>query len=296
MTQSSPLTFCISTHNNLEYLKWALFSVRKNSYYKEAPLIVHAENCTDGTNEWLRKMGGRYNLTCIIEPNNQVVKGIGGGMNACAEHVETEFICFLHSDFYVTKNWDKYLLDTYHTSALPNEDLWVNSCRVEPNTFNSPVRPGTAFVELDHFGSNYKDFQSEQFEQWVAENHSFFVEHGNIPKGEGVSGLVKKAVWDAVGGNDPQFAPTSYDDMDLFVRMKIHGVRFVMPHSSVVWHFGARGSHRLEENDGKSSQRQVESEQANARKWFDKWGENPQFDEWGMVKIPQSHYQTKVIS
>ena len=31
------LSFCISTYNNLEYLKIAIDSVRKNSYYKDAP-------------------------------------------------------------------------------------------------------------------------------------------------------------------------------------------------------------------------------------------------------------------
>ena len=40
-----------------------------------------------------------------------------------------------------------------------------------------------------------------------------------IPKGEGVSGLVKKEVWNEVGGNDSLFAPASWEDMDLFLRI-----------------------------------------------------------------------------
>jgi hypothetical protein len=51
-----------------------------------------------------------------------------------------------------------------------------------------------------------------------------------------------------------------------------------------VWHFGARGSHRLEENDGKSSQRQIESEQKNYTKWIQKWGKPPIFDQYGTIK------------
>jgi hypothetical protein len=62
------------------------------------------------------------------------------------------------------------------------------------------------------------------------------------------------------------------------------GVRFVLPSKSLVWHFGARGSHRLEENGGKSSQRQIESEQKNMKKWLEKWGKFPTFDEYGMIK------------
>jgi GT2 family glycosyltransferase len=281
MNQSSPLTFCISTYNNLPYLKIAIDSVRKNSYFKEAPFIVHSENCTDGTNEWLFENKERYNLTLVIEPQTIEVRGIGGGMNVCADHVETEYIMFLHSDFYVTKNWDIELLKIHE--RYPNEKLWVNSYRIEPNTFNSPDRHGTTFVPLDMFGAYHYNFNSEEFEQWADEfkvmNQSY-----EVPKGEGVSGLVKKMVWDEVGGNDPIFAPASWDDMDLFLRMLQHEVRFVLPATSIVWHFGARGSHRLEENNGQTSQRQRDSEQKNIQKWLYKWKRLPIFNEYGMIE------------
>ncbi len=86
---SSPLTFCISTYNNLNYLKLAVASVRKNSYFKNSRFIIHAENCTDGTNEWLQN--NDYNIEYYIE-NNKTPLGIGGGMNFCADKVNTEYI------------------------------------------------------------------------------------------------------------------------------------------------------------------------------------------------------------
>ena len=63
------LSFCISTYNNLEYLKLAVESVRKNSYFKDAPFIIHAENCDDGTDEWLDAYHQDYNLDYYIEKN-----------------------------------------------------------------------------------------------------------------------------------------------------------------------------------------------------------------------------------
>ena len=273
------ITFCISTYNNLEYLKIAVDSVRKNSYYKNAPFIIHAENCTDGTDEWLEENSIDYNLEYYIDKNELPI-GIGGGMNFCADRVKTEYIMFLHSDFYVTPNWDKALMDTHN--KYPNEKLWVNSHRIEPQMFpNSQSRPGTVVVSKESFGAYYNDFNSELFdkyaEQFISENNF------EIPKGEGVSGLIKKEHWDDIGGNDPLFAPASYDDMDLFLRMLINGYKFILPTTSLVWHFGARGSHRLEENDGRSSERQIKAEQANMRKWISKWGSPPTFDEYGMI-------------
>lgn len=281
MKPSSPLTFCISTWNNLPYLKLAIKSVRKNSYYSNAPFIIHAENCTDGTDEWLKENKEKYNLEYYVE-KNKIPVGIGGGMNFCADKVKTKYIMFLHSDFYVTKNWDKALLDVHE--KYPNEKLWVNSHRVEPNMFNNPSsRPGTAIVRPELFGAYFHDFDFEFFEVW-ADDFAKINKDIEIPKGEGVSGLVKKTVWDEVGGNDPIFAPASWEDMDLFLRMLQHGVRFILPASSLVWHFGARGSHRLEENNGQISERQKQAEQVNAQKWYLKWGSMPAFDEYGMIK------------
>jgi GT2 family glycosyltransferase len=273
------ITFCISTYNNLDYLKIAVDSVRKNSYYKNAPFIIHAENCSDGTNEWLKENSEKYNLEYYLDKNDNP-KGIGGGMNFCADRVETDYIMFLHSDFYVTPNWDKALIDTHN--KYPNEKLWVNSHRVEPEMFpNSKNRPGTVFVPKDVFGAYHYDFNSELFDRYAEE---FTSENDfEIPKGEGVSGLIKKEHWDEIGGNDPLFAPASYDDMDLFLRMLQNGFRFILPTTSLVWHFGARGSHRLEENDGKTSERQINSERANIQKWVSKWGSLPTFDEYGMI-------------
>ena len=274
------ITFCISTYDNLEYLKIAVDSVRKNSFYKDAPFIIHAENCTDGTNEWLFENQDKYNLTLLIEPKTLNVRGIGGGMNICAEHVETEYIMFLHSDFYVTKDWDKALLDIFEN--YPNTRLWVNSWRVEPDMFpNSQTTPGNIVVPKESFGEYFSNFNSELFDNWANE---FILENNvEIPRGLGVSGLIKKSDWDHIGGNDPIFSPTSWDDHDLFLRMYQDKYKFITTSKSLVYHFGARGSHRLEENQNKSSERQQISEYKNARKFFEKWGGFPIFDEYDQI-------------
>lgn len=278
MSTYSPLTFCISTYNNLNYLKLAVQSVRESSYYKDAPFIVHAENCTDGTDEWLVENKDTYQLDVYIE-HNKVPVGIGGGMNFCADRVDTEYIMFLHSDFYVTDNWDKACYDEIQKHEEPT---WVFSHRVEPDMFSSPQRPGTVIVPQDAFGAYYDDFDKASFNNWAEE----FVQQNDftIPKAEGVSGLIKKSDWDTIGGNDSRFAPTSWEDMDLFLRMLYKGYKFILTSKSLVWHFGARGSHRLEENDGKSSDRQKQSEEKNIKNWLEKWGKLPMFDQYGTVK------------
>jgi len=273
------ITFCISTFNNLPYLKIAIDSVRKNSHYKDAPFIIHAENCNDGTDKWLIENKEKYQLDVYLD-KNEIPLGIGGGMNFCADKVKTEFIMFLHSDFYVTKDWDIKLMDVFE--KYPNQKLWVNSHRVEPNMFNNPdQRPGTVIIPKETFGAYHNDFKDQIFDLWAKE----FTDTNDfeIPKGEGVSGLIRKKDWDEIGGNDSLFAPASWDDMDLFLRMLQSGFGFILTTKSLVYHFGARGSHRLEENDNKSSKRQIKAERDNAQKWLKKWGSMPEFNQYGMI-------------
>ena len=272
------ITHCISTYRNLPYLKLAIQSVRSQSYWKDAPFIIHSDLYNDdGTNEWLEENKEVYNLTVYIQDLDP--SGIGPGMNFCASKVETEYINFLHSDFYVTKDWDLELMKVH--DKYEDEKLWVNSFRIEPNMFGDKDRPGTHFVPKEAFGAYHDDFNPKlmlDYAKQIAEKNDF-----EIPKGEGVSGLVRKSWWDTVGGNDDIFAPTSWDDYDLFWRMLKEGGKFLMPTKSIVWHFGARGSHRLEENNGKTSERQSKHERINAQKFYNKWGGFPIKDQYGMI-------------
>lgn len=280
------ITFCISTYNTLNYLKWAIKSVRKNAYFKDAPFIVHTENCNDGTNEWLEGVKDKYNLNLYIEPETSTVRGIGGGMNYCAEQVETEYILFIQSDFYCARNFDIELLKVFDDYDEDTK-LLVTSHRVQPDIFKDRERggrDGTVFTGFDDFGVLHTDFKEERFLDWCDEFSK--MNDFRIRRAEGAGGyLIKKRDWDYMGGNDPLFAPASWEDMDLFVRMQLEDFEFVLTPKSVIWHFAARTSW-FEGNDtfNTKSKRQIKAEQDNVVKWIDKWGQMPEYDEHEFIK------------
>ena len=277
------ITTCISSNNNLEYLKLAVKSVRQNAYYKDMPIVIYAENCTDGTNEWLSN--NEYNLEYYIE-NNQIEKGIGGGMDFCVDKSQTEFVNIIHSDMWVAPNQDLELLKLYN-NIDKNTRLIASSFRIQPKIFpNDPdYRPGTVFVPIDEFGAYYNDFNSNYFDQWANE---FSKENNiNVRKGGGAGFFCKKEDYEWIGGNDPLFAPASWEDMDLFIRMQLEGYKFKMTSKSTVYHFSARGSHFRDEakdNFNQKSQRQQTAEQINMQKFAKKWGRLPDHDEATFVK------------
>jgi GT2 family glycosyltransferase len=270
------ITTCISSNNNLEYLKLAIKSVRKNAYYKDMPIIIHAENCNDGTDIWLKNNMHKYKLDVYIDHNNQP-KGIGGGMNFCVDKAETEFVNIIHSDMWIAPNQDLELLKLYD-DIDDNVKLIASSFRIQPKIFQADpdYRPGTVFVPIDEFGAYHDSFDKHYFDKWVTE---FSKDNElTVRKGGGAGFFCRKKDYVYVGGNDPLFAPASWEDKDLFIRMQLEGYEFKMTSKSVVWHFSARGSHFRDEakdNFNSKSQRQQKAEQVNIQKWIKKWGSLP---------------------
>ena len=277
------ITTCISSNNNLDYLKLAVKSVRLNAYFKKMPIIVYAENCTDGTDEWLAE--NPYNVEYYIEKND-IEKGIGGGMDFCVNKAQTEFVNIIHSDMWCAPNQDLELLKMYD-NIEPNVRLIASSFRIQPKIFpNDPeYRPGTVFVPVDTFGAYHHDFNYKWFDNWAINFSNMNDE--SVRKAGGAGFFCKKADYEYIGGNDPLFAPASWEDMDLFIRMQLEGFEFKMTTKSVLWHFSARGSHFRDEAKDKlnsKSKRQQTSEQINMQKFAKKWGRLPDHDEATFVK------------
>lgn len=274
-------TFCISTHNNINYLKLSLDSIISNSYYLEFPIFVYAEGCTDGTNEYLESLNVP-NLEFEIKPERWDEKywGIGGGMNRCAEMAKTEYILFTHSDMYHPLDWDKHLFEKIKSLGRSHV---VSPYRVEPKIFpyGQVSKYGTIVVPPQSFGEYHYNFQSLKFEKF---SYSFVKDNLelDIPMLQGVQFIIHKDDW---MDNDPIFAPTYMEDMDLFIRMKQKQYTFHTIGSSLVYHFGARGSHFPDDNLELKSDRQSFSEIENKIKFKKKWGKLFTLDKYGMPVI-----------
>jgi len=276
------LTWCISTHNNYDYLKLVVESIRRNAFYKNSPIIVHAENCTDGTDEWISQQA---DITSLIDHHSDKPKGIGGGANFAIASVKTPLFSLIHSDMIISRNYDAPLVEEVETSDKP---LVACAWRAEPNIWNQPDRLGTTMVPVDTtngFGMYHHDFQVDQFEAWADD----FVKQPPIKfrKIEGVSYIMRKSDWDYVGGNSPEYSPSSFEDHQLSVRMQCENYNFVVTSKAIVWHFGSRGSIFMGQSDKLQgrSQRQIECETRNHKTWVAEWGCSPQYDSVGFIKV-----------
>ncbi len=310
---NAPITFCTSVFNfNRDYLNLAIDSVLKYSYYgPDANFIIyneHDEKCNrNDFRDWLfekSKLFKSFSYMCGDEYRDEekynmgYYSGIGGGMNFCAEFVKTDYIMFIHSDMFVSKNFDSACLEIF--KKYPNEKLWVNPYRFQPNCFNEEDRPGTCFFPYDQFGYKHDNFKEDDFIQSAKD---FSESNPNIEynKGEGVSGLMKTSDWKYIGGNDPRYCPAYWEDSDIFLRCQLAGYKFVITSNSVIWHFGSRSEHSNFPSDDliQPNQKAIRSEasklyEANSAKAFiTKWGFWPDHNEHGFVTFPPGIDKTK---
>lgn len=276
MNNETKFSWCINTYKSLPYLKLAIESIRENAFYKKQPIICYTEN-DEETAAWLQQQS---DITPIIE-YNKVPLGIGGGTNKCIEHVKTEYFSLIHSDFYISRNYDKPLFDLVSSTEKP---LVAGAWRLEPNIFNNTDRIGTVFSPVENgFGVYHHDFLKNEFLDWADE----FVKTSNAPdfrKVEGVSYMMRTKYF---LNNSPVFSPTSYEDHDQSVRMQLEGYNFVVTGKALTWHFGARSSHFLGQHDKLTgtSDRQRQGEARNYQKWLKIWKESPSYDEVGFIKV-----------
>lgn len=265
-------------------MKLAVESIRENAYYKNQPIIVYTENDTE-TRDWLLQQN---DIECIYEENAKP-KGIGGGVNEAIKRVRTEFFSLIHSDMYISRHYDKPLLDIVSNTEKP---FVACAWRLEPNIFNNVDRVGTVFAPPnteDGFGVYHHDFKKKEFLDWADD----FVVNGNAPtcrKVEGVSYMMRTKNFIP---NDARFAPSSFEDHMQSVIMQMNGYSFMVYGKAMVWHFGARSSHFLGQHDKLvgTSDRQKESEQKNFKTWLTLWGEPPSYDEVGFIKATEQMRQ-----
>ena len=282
----SKITSVIPTYNNLPFLKLTVKSVRQNCYYNDMPIFIFAENCTDGTNEWLAENADRLNIDYHVEMDNVEQRGIGGGIDLCVSQVNTEFVNILHSDFWVGPNQDIELLKLYD-DIEPGERLIASSFRIQPNIFpnDPPYRPGTVFVDFDQFGVHDDEFEENYFDDWAAE----FSQDNDIQvrKAGGAGYFCRVEDHIHIGGNDPRFEPMYWEDKDLFMRMQMEDYKFIMTSKSVIWHFTSRTSRfpngMKELDNNKRPPHLVEWEQRATQRFIEKWGRLPSEDEESFV-------------
>ena len=91
----------IPTFNNLNYLKFCINSIKRNSKYNHE-IIPHVNIGNDGTIKFLKQENINFTFT---EYNS----GICEGINKASRLAKYDYFLYAHDDFYFCPDWDRIL-------------------------------------------------------------------------------------------------------------------------------------------------------------------------------------------
>lgn len=222
----------IPTWNNLTFLQCCVRSILKNSSLSHQ-IIVHVNEGSDGTCEWLDNMQIAYT-------HSKQNIGICSAMNQIAKLAESDYLVFMNDDMYALPGWDVELIRVVQT--LPDNAFYLSSTLIEPAHTNNQC-----VIAPHDFGRNPDEFQEEKL----------LKEYATLPWHDWYGAtwppsLVHRSMWNLVGGYSEAFSPGLYSDPDFSMKLWQSGVRvFRGVQSSRVYHFMSKTTHRIPMNNGR---------------------------------------------
>jgi GT2 family glycosyltransferase len=222
----------IPSWNNLAYLRLCVESLRRHSA-RPHQIVVHANEGTDGTREWLRQKDIEYTAS---ERNI----GICYAVNLAATLAKAEHVLYLNDDMVAAPGWDLALEQAL--DRVQRHGMYMLS-----GTMVEPVETGNRCVVVADYGREPARFDMARF---VA--HSRSLARSDWLGATWPPTLVPRELWHRVGGYSIEYSPGMSSDNDLSMKLWHAGCRvFFGVGTSLFYHFAKATTARIRKNDGR---------------------------------------------
>lgn len=220
----------IPSWNNLALLQLCIRSIRQSSAYAHQ-IIVHVNDGSDGTLEWVREQG----ITHTASPQNI---GICLAVNEAAMHATHDYILYLNDDMYCCPGWDLALANKLE--QLDTDLFMLSGTMIEPRDTENPC------VIVRDYGSDADNFDEAGLLADLPKHHKADWYGATWPPT-----LVSKRWWFKVGGYSSEFSPGMSSDNDFSMKLWHAGCRiFLGVGDSLVYHFQCKSTGKVKKNDG----------------------------------------------
>ena len=228
----------IPSFNNFQYLKLCVNSIKKNSKF-DHQIILHINDGSDGSLNYVKE----NNIEHTYSKKNI---GLCSAANLAAKKAITDYIIYSHDDMYFCPEWDEILF---------NE---INKTKTNLYYFSGTmIDPNGGHIRFD-CGDKVENFNEEKLLNNYKKLNYFDYQGSNW-----APHLIRKEVWDEIGGFSEEFNPGFASDPDLNMKLWNKGVRIFKGLSKLkVYHFGSislRKKSGLIRNKG-------------SRQFLNKWG------------------------
>ncbi len=214
--------FVILSYNNKYLMQRCIESIYTNCNPESYSLIIFDNNSSDGVAQWLAEWG-ESNDEAIVALSEENL-GFSGGCNAAAEYApEGEDIFLLNNDTRVPANalfWLRMGLYSSHD---------VGAAGSIQNYFDSTKDESVNFSVIE----KYMEYGAKKnvYTEGALEEQSKLC---------GFALLIRRNVWEEIGGLDEQFNPGYLEDDDICLGIIKLGYKLMMVHNSFIYHVGSQ--------------------------------------------------------
>jgi len=219
------VSVCIQAYNHLNYTKLCVESVL---HYTRGPyeLILSDNGSHDGTYDYFRHVQK-------IHPNTRIVKNFGNRLveatnNYVCSVASGAYLALLSSDVMVHENWLENLID--HIERSPD----IGMVGPRSNSISGPQMAAAPYDSLNEYFTFAEELSRK--------NKGGYFETDRMV---GMACLTKRAIYERVGGTDPEL-PTNgrdggygFSDDDLSLRFRLAGYRLIVANDVFMHHFGS---------------------------------------------------------
>ena len=207
----------IPVHGKVEYTIACLHSIARQAPRASLEIIVVDDASPDDTAPILRQIDGLQLL------QNTANLGYVHSCNAAAAAANGEFLYFLNNDTQVTTGWLDALLACFAQEAR---------CGIVGSRL---VYPDGRLQEAG--GVVYADGSCWNIGRFESRFHSAYRFRCPVDYVSGASLLIRRQIFEELGGFDTRYAPAYYEDTDLAFMVRRLGFHVFYEPSSVVIHF-----------------------------------------------------------
>lgn len=211
------ISIIILGYNKIEYSQKCIDSVLKNTNYENYELLFLDNASTDETSTIVESYGSK--IKYIRSDKNL---GFVGGNNYAAKFANGDYIVFLNNDTEVKKEW----LNSLYNTFLYHPDAGAVGSKL--------IYPDGSLQEAG--GIIFNDATGWNFGKGDDPNYYLYDFTREVDYCSGASLMVRKDIFDELGGFDERFAPAYYEDTDLCFSVRELGYKVYYCHSSIVVH------------------------------------------------------------
>ena len=241
------VSIVIPVYNEFDYTYHCIYSVVENSGEVSYEIIVADDCSTDLTKEIQQIISG------LVVVRNQENLRFLRNCNHAAKQARGQYILFLNNDTQVQPNWLAPLVELIERDSRIG---LVGSKLVYPD---GRLQEAGGILWRDGSAWNYGNRSDPALPEYNYVKEADYI--------SGASIMIRRALWEEIGGFDERFAPAYCEDSDLAFTVRKLGYKVMYQPLSVVVHFEGIS------NGTDTSSGQKAYQVANQKKLIQKWCE-----------------------